>query len=83
MVINPFGPTQQRQIKKSKVAASTFILDDGTKLLVRPLVADVRRAVGQFNEKGQPLYFLTFGQKIETQAPKKLQKPTHKSKSRR
>jgi len=74
-LINPFGPTQQRTIKKAKVATSVYTLDDGTKLLVKPIISDIRRAVGQFNQENQPLYFLTLGQIINTKAPKKLQKP--------
>jgi hypothetical protein len=71
-VINPFGETEQRKIVKSKVLASELKLSDGTKLVVTPLVSDVRRATKQFNANGEPLYFLTIGANILTKAPKKL-----------
>jgi hypothetical protein len=74
LVVNPFGPTDQRKIKKSKVLESTFTLDDGTKLLVKPILSDIRRALGQFDLVGQPIYFVTLGQMITTKAPKKLQR---------
>jgi hypothetical protein len=61
--INPFGQTEQRVISKSKVVASEFTLNDGTTLVVTPIVADIRRALGQFNETGDPLYFLTRGKR--------------------
>jgi hypothetical protein len=80
--INPFGPTQQRKIKKSKVMASEFSLNDGTKLLVTPLVSDIRRAVKQYNEKGEPMYFLTMGNTIVTKAPKRLLKKKPKAKKK-
>jgi hypothetical protein len=85
-VVNPFGPTQQRGISKSKVVASEFTLDDGTILLVTPMVADVRRAVDQFNQNGDPLYFLTMGSTVTTVAPKRLKrqqtpKPAKKTKA--
>jgi hypothetical protein len=80
LVINPFGETQQRKITQSKIAESVFSLNDGTKLIVRPLVSDIRRAVKQYNQFGQPLYFLTLGHQIITKAPKKLRKPISKPK---
>jgi len=41
LIIDPFGPTKQRVVAKSKIVSSEFTLDDGTKLLVTPIVADV------------------------------------------
>lgn len=79
LVINPFGDTQQRKIVKSKVAVSTFKLSDGTRLLVTPVLSDVRRALKQFNVTGEPLYFLTLGTRITTKAPKRLMRPIPKS----
>jgi hypothetical protein len=72
LVINPFGETQQRKVLKSKIAVSRFDLSDGTKLLVTPILSDVRRAIKQYNANGEPLYFLTLGSTIVTKAPKKL-----------
>jgi hypothetical protein len=73
-VVNPFGPTKQRVVAKSKIVSSEFTLDDGTKLLVTPIVADVRRAVDQFNQDGDPLYFLTMGQTVTTVSPHHLRR---------
>jgi hypothetical protein len=83
MVVNPFGETQQRKIVGSKIAVSEFTLSDGTKLTVRPMVADIRRAVNQFSANGEPLYFLTVGTTISTKAPKKLLRPTPKTKGKK
>jgi hypothetical protein len=74
LAINPFGPTEPRKITRSKVQDSEFILEDGTKIVVRPLLGDVRRAVDQYNENGEPLYFLTMGNTLATKAPKSLLK---------
>jgi hypothetical protein len=74
LVINPFGPTKQRVVAKSKIVSSEFTLDDGTKLLVTPIVADVRRAIDQFNQEGDPLYFLTMGQTVKTVSPPSLRR---------
>jgi hypothetical protein len=72
--INPFGPTEQRQIIRSKVVESIFTLSDGTQLLIKPIVGDIRRAVGQYNQQGDPVYFLAIGQTITTKSPKALRK---------
>jgi hypothetical protein len=74
LAINPFGPTEPRKITRTKIQESEFLLEDGTKLLVRPLLADVRRAVDQYNEVGEPLYFLTMGNTLTTKPPKSLLK---------
>jgi hypothetical protein len=73
-VIDPFGPTKQRIVAKSKIVSSEFTLDDGTRLLVTPIVADVRRAMNQFNQNGDPVYFLTMGQTIKTVSPPHLKR---------
>jgi len=78
LVVNPLGPTQQRRIKRAKIGESVFTLDDGTKLVLKPTIADVRRAVRQYNQFGQPLYFLTIGYLIDTRAPKNLLKSAPK-----
>jgi hypothetical protein len=76
--VNPFGPTEQRKITRSHVAESVFTLSDGTKLRVKPVIGDVRRAVDQYNVDGNPLYFLSLGMTIVTDAPKSLLRPTSK-----
>jgi hypothetical protein len=73
-VINPFGPMKQKIIKRRKIVPSTFTLNDGTRLIVTPILSNVQRALDQFNDRGEPLYFLTLGQMIKTIAPKRLHK---------
>ena len=76
LVIDPFGPMKQTPIKRSTIRKSIVVLRDGTKLHVTPKINDIRRAVGQFNQRGQPLYFLTLGYNIQTVAPRKLLRKT-------
>jgi hypothetical protein len=78
LAVDPFGPTEQRKITHAKIAESVFTLSDGTKLVIKPVVGDVRRATGQFNENGEPLYFLALGQMLTTKAPEKLLRKTPK-----
>ena len=74
VIVDPFGPTSQRHIKKESVKTSSYKLNDGTVITVRPKVSDIRRATKQWNALGQPLYFLTLGYEIKTSAPSKLLK---------
>lgn len=83
VVVNPFGETEHRKIVRYQVQESIFTLDDGTKLVVRPLVSDIRRAVGQYDSNGQPIYFLTLGQNVRADAPKKLRRPAVAKKAKR
>src|SRR5712692_4766234 len=74
VVVDPFGPTSQRPIKKENVKTSSYKLSDGTVITVKPKVSDIRRAMNQWNALGQPLYFLTLGYEIKTNPPSKLLK---------
>jgi hypothetical protein len=53
---DPTGRLEQRHIKGVKEGASEYTLDDGTVLIVKPAVIDVKRASGQWNEQGEPIY---------------------------
>jgi hypothetical protein len=79
--INPLGETQPRKIVRSRVRESEFTLNDGTKLVLKPLIGDVRRAVGQYNALGQPLYFLSIGNSLQSKPPKSLMRKIPKEKS--
>jgi hypothetical protein len=79
--INPLGETQLRRVVKSKIQESEFTLNDGTKLILKPLIGDVRRAVGQYNALGQPLYFLSIGSTLESRPPKSLMRKAPKVKT--
>jgi hypothetical protein len=69
------GPVQTRNIVKSKTAESRFVLDDGTELTVKVALVDVKRALKQYNQYGQPLYFCSIVNTVDTKAPSKLLKP--------
>lgn len=79
--VNLLGKTQPRKVVRSTVRESEFTLNDGTKLVLKPLIGDVRRAVGQYNALGQPLYFLAIGNSLEARPPKSLMRKTPKAKS--
>jgi hypothetical protein len=80
-IVNPLGETKPRKIVRSKVRESEFTLSDGTKLILKPLIGDVRIAVGQYNAVGHPVYFLSIGNTLESKPPKSLVRKTPKAKS--
>lgn len=68
------GPTVPVDIKTAVEEWSEYRLSDGSVLSVKPLVADVRRVKGKFNDHGDPLYLVTGGMVIRTKAPRKLRR---------
>jgi hypothetical protein len=80
--VNMLGETKPRKVVRSTVRESEFTLNDGTKLILKPLIGDVRRAVGQYNAAGQPLYFLSIGNSLESRPPKSLMRKVPKAKSK-
>ena len=79
--INMAGPMQVRTIKKSKIVESEFTLDDKTVLRIKPILVDVKRAINQYNQFGDPLYLIQLVNTVDTKAPKTLKKlPTKQSK---
>jgi len=70
---DPTRPLEQRHIKGVKEGASEYTLDDGTSLLVRPAVIDVKRAKSQWNEQGEPIYVVQAAVVVTVKhAPKNL-----------
>jgi len=77
--INWTGPSEAREIKKAKPETSKYYLEDGTIISVKPVVTDVLRALKQYNQFGQPLYFVTLTFSLNTDAPKALHMPHAKA----
>jgi hypothetical protein len=73
------GASETREIKRSNPAISKYHLEDGSVISVKPMVTDVRRALKQFNQFGEPLYFVTLTFSLNTKAPKGLHRPPVKT----
>jgi hypothetical protein len=71
---DPKGQMQQRRVVSAKEAWSEYTLDDGTIIKSRNALVDVKRAVGQFDLAGQPLYVVQGAFVLNVAAPKKLMK---------
>ena len=71
---DPSVPTTQRDIKKAEEHWSSYTLDDGSILKIRPVLVDVVRARNKFADDGTPMYFLKSALIINVKAPAKLRK---------
>ena len=61
-------------VKKTTEAWSVYDLEDGTKLRVKPVVAEVQRVVGEYSSDGEPIYVVKTSLVLSTRVPKNLMK---------
>jgi hypothetical protein len=76
---NPFGydPTRKiepRDVVGSKDGWSEYTLADGSIISAKAVILDVKRAVDQYSQDGNPLYILQFAFVNRVQAPEVLKK---------
>lgn len=71
---DPMKPTAQRKIVKSKEGWSEFTLDDGSVIRAKAVILDVKRATGQFNIDGNPVYLMQMTMVHQLNAPASLKK---------
>lgn len=65
-------PATPVDITKTEDAWSKYTLEDGSVLSVKPVIAEVRRVKGGYNENGDPLYMISTTLVVRTSAPEKL-----------
>lgn len=75
-VISPPGENESDAIdvKESHENWSTFSLADGTVVRIKPVLLDVARVKGQYNEEGDPVYALRTSMIVDAKVPSKLKK---------
>lgn len=71
---DPKGRMEPRDIVSSKEGWSEFTLADGSVIRGKVVILDVKRAVGQFNTEGDPVYLLQMTMVNRVQAPDHLRK---------
>jgi hypothetical protein len=71
---DPTKPTIPRKIVKTKEGWSEFRLDDGSIIKAKAVILDVKRAVGQFNIEGNPVYVMQMTMVHNLIAPPSLKK---------
>jgi len=71
---DPSGKMVPVDIVSSKEGWSEFTLSDGTVLRTKAALLDVKAAVGQYSQDGNPIYVMNFAVLNQVNAPDKLRK---------
>lgn len=71
---DPKGKMEPRDIVSSKDGWSEYILDDGSTIRAKGAILEVKRAVGQFNSDGDPIYVMQLTIVTQLRAPDELKK---------
>jgi hypothetical protein len=77
---DPSGPMEQRDVVGAKDGWSEYTLNDGSVIRVKAAIIDVKKAVGQFNPNGDPIYVVQMTFVTTTIAPDHLKKENSKNK---
>lgn len=80
--LDPATRLERREITSAKDAWSVFELDDGTTIRVKALLVDVKRAVGQFNLEGVPVYRMEMAFINSVDAPVTVRRNAKKTRRR-
>lgn len=72
------GKKTEVKIKKASVDEIVYMLDDGTKLRLRPVIALAERSLNRYTPQGDPLYQINVGLIIQTDVPRKLKRKVRK-----
>ena len=71
---NPQGEMEPRDVVASKDGWSEYTLDDGTTIRLKAALLDVKRALDQYSQDGNPLYIFQWAIVNQVKAPDKLKK---------
>jgi hypothetical protein len=71
---DPKGKMEPRDVVASKDGWSEYTLEDGTVLRMKAALLDVKRAVNQYSEDGNPVYVYQCAVVNQVRAPDKLKK---------
>jgi S-adenosylhomocysteine hydrolase len=71
---DPTGRMEPRDIVGSKEGWSEYTLDDGSILRGKVVILEAKRAVGQFNAEGDPVYLMQMTMVNQVKAPDNLRK---------
>ena len=71
---DPKGKMEPRDVVESKEGWSEYILADGSKIRIKGVLLDAKRAVNQFNPEGDPIYVMQITMVQQLVAPDKLKK---------
>jgi hypothetical protein len=72
---DPHGKMATLDVESSNTAWSVFQLSDGTKVRVKGVLIDAKKAVGQYAPDGKPIYILQMTMVNDLDVPDELMKP--------
>jgi hypothetical protein len=71
---DPAGKMEPRDITTSKEGWSEFNLDDGSVIRAKAVLLDVKKATGQYDSDGNPIYIMQFAFVSRLNTPDALKK---------
>jgi hypothetical protein len=71
---DPNGAMEQRDVVASRDGWSEYELDDGTIIRSKAAIIDIKKAVGQYNTNGEPVYVLQLTVVHNVKVPDRLKK---------
>jgi hypothetical protein len=71
---DPKGSMESRDVAGLKDGWSEYTLDDGSVIRVKAVLLDIKRAVDQYSDDGNPLYVLQYAFVNQVKAPDHLKK---------
>jgi hypothetical protein len=74
MGYDPSGKMEPVDIVSTKEGWSEFTFDDGSVIRAKAVILDVKKAVGQFSDDGNPIYVMQFALVNRVNAPDNLRK---------
>lgn len=66
------GQTVPIEVKKANEQISEYKLSDGTTMTLKNIILGVKRAVGKYNQEGDPIYLVNAGLVVNTKVPARL-----------
>ena len=72
---DPAGQMEPVDITSTKEGWSEYNLDDGSVIRAKAVLLDVKRAVGQYDPDGNPIYLMQFAFVNRLKVPGSMKKP--------
>jgi hypothetical protein len=71
----PLKDAELIEVRQSNELWNDYLLSDGTALKMKTIVSEVWRIVGEYDNEGNPIYFVRSTNILNINAPDELRKP--------